>query len=118
MNKRTTGTNKEELAAIFLQNKGYFVIEKNFRVRQAEIDIVARDGQTIVFVEVKYRTNERNGNPLEAVDIRKQRQICKASLFYLNKNKISLDNTPIRYDVVGILGDKITHIENAFDYRG
>lgn len=118
MNKRTTGKDKEELAANYLRDKGYFVIETNFRVRQGEIDIIARDGATIVFVEVKYRSSERSGNPLEAVDIRKQKQISKASLFYMNLKKISLDNTPIRYDVIGILGNEITHIKNAFDYIG
>lgn len=118
MNKRIKGKDKEELAAKFLENKGYYIVETNFRVRQAEIDIVARNGSTIVFVEVKYRSSEKNGNPLEAVDIRKQRQISKAALFYLNSKKISVDTIPIRFDVVGILGEDITHIENAFDYIG
>lgn len=116
MNNRDTGAIKEEIAATFLENKGYFIIEKNFRVRQAEIDIVARDKETIVFVEVKYRKNTSYGHPLDAVDIRKQRQISKAALFYMCKNKISLDNIPIRFDVVAILGEDITHIVNAFNF--
>ena len=94
------------------------IIEKNFQVRQAEIDIIARDGSTIVFIEVKYRSSAGSGHPLEAVTISKQRKICKAALFYMNKNKISPDNTSIRFDVIGILGNDITHIENAFDYVG
>ena len=117
-NKRQTGKNYEDLAIKFLQDKGYFIIEKNFQVRQAEIDIIARDGSTIVFVEVKYRSSASSGHPLEAVTISKQRKICKAALFYMNKNKISPDNTSIRFDVIGILGNDITHIENAFDYVG
>ncbi len=116
MNKRTTGADKEALAAKYLQGKGYFIIQTNYRVRQAEIDIVARDGATIVFVEVKYRSSLVNGNPLEAVDYRKQRQISKAALFYMTESKISTDNTSIRFDVIGILGDEITHIENAFEF--
>lgn len=116
MNKRIKGKDKEELAAKFLENKGYIIVETNFRVRQAEIDIVAKDGSTIVFVEVKYRSSEKNGNPLEAVDMRKQRQISKAALFYMNTRKIPADTIPIRFDVVGILGEDITHIQNAFDY--
>ena len=117
-NKRQTGKNYENLAINFLQDKGYFIIEKNFQVRQAEIDIVARDGSTIVFLEVKYRSSSVSGHPLEAVTPFKQRKICKAALFYMNKNKISPDNTSIRFDVIGILGNEITHIENAFDYVG
>lgn len=115
-NKRQTGKNYEVLAISFLEAKGYFIIEKNFQVRQAEIDLIARDGDTIVFVEVKYRSSVSSGHPLEAVTISKQRKICKAALFYMNKNKISPDNTSIRFDVIGILGDEITHIENAFDF--
>ena len=54
-NKRQVGTEKETLAAEYLEKKGYFIIEKNYRVRQGEIDLIARDGVCIVFVEVKYR---------------------------------------------------------------
>ena len=117
-NKRQQGKDYEELAVKYLKDKGYFIIERNFQVRQAEIDIIARYESTIVFVEVKYRTNASSGHPLEAVTVSKQKKICKAALFYMNKNKISPDNTPIRFDVIGILGDEITHIENEFDYIG
>lgn len=117
MNKRVTGASKELLACEYLRKEGYFIIETNFRVRQGEIDIVARDiDGTICFVEVKYRRDGSTGGALAAVDVRKQRQICKVSLFYMNKNKISPYNTSIRYDVIGIEGDEITHIKNAFPY--
>ncbi|MBE5931817.1 MAG: YraN family protein [Lachnospiraceae bacterium] len=115
-NKRKTGTTYEELAIKYLESKGYFIIQKNFQVRQAEIDIIARQGNTIVFVEVKYRASSASGHPLEAVTIAKQKKICKAALFYMNNNKISPDNSNFRFDVIGILGDEITHIENAFDF--
>ncbi len=115
-NKRQTGKNYEELAIKYLQDKGYFIIEKNFQVRQGEIDIIARDKNTIVFIEVKYRASSSNGHPLEAVTYGKQKKICKSALFYMNKNKISPDNTSIRFDVIGILGNEISHIENAFDF--
>ncbi len=117
-NKRKTGSNYEERAVKYLQEKGYFIIERNFQVRQAEIDIIARDGSTIVFVEVKYRSASSSGHPLEAVTYSKQKKICKAALFYMNKSKISVDNTSIRFDVIGILGDEIFHVENAFDFVG
>ncbi|MBO5387921.1 MAG: YraN family protein [Lachnospiraceae bacterium] len=115
-NKRKTGTDYEELAVNYLEKKKYFIIERNFQVRQAEIDIIARDDNTIVFIEVKYRTTRGSGHPLEAVTIQKQKRICHAALFYMNRNKISPENTSIRFDVIGILGDEITHIENAFDF--
>ena len=115
-NTRCTGALYEEKAAHYLERKGMFIIEKNFRVRQAEIDIIARDGTAIVFVEVKYRKNGNSGHPFEAVDFRKQRKICRAAFFYMNKNKISPENTSIRFDVIGITGDKIEHIENAFSF--
>lgn len=118
MNNRSLGGEKEQMAIDFLREKGYFIIESNFRVRQAEIDIVARDGATIVFVEVKYRSTSKTGHPLEAVDYRKQQKISRAALSYINKNKISIDNTSIRFDVIGILDKEITHIENAFLFRG
>ncbi len=118
MSSRSIGEEKEKLAIDFLQEKGYFIIESNFRVRQAEIDIVARDGNTIVFIEVKYRSSISKGHPLEAVDYKKQQKISRAALAYINRNKISLDNTSIRFDVIGILGKEITHIENAFYFRG
>ena len=117
-NKRREGQQKELVATEYLKNKGYFIIQTNFRVRQGEIDIIARDGETIVFVEVKYRKDLSSGNPLEAVNYAKQRKICRTALFYMNLNKISPDNTPIRFDVIGILGEEITHIVNAFDFVG
>ena len=59
-NKRQVGTEKEKLAAEYLKKKGYFIIEKNYRVRQGEIDLIARDSMCIVFIEVKYRANGRS----------------------------------------------------------
>lgn len=114
-NTRQIGNEKENIAAKYLQDKGYFIVKKNYRVRQGEIDIVARDKSTLVFVEVKYRKNATSGHPLEAVNYKKQKQITKTAMFYMVENKITIDNTPIRFDVIGILGDKIEHIENAFE---
>lgn len=112
---RKIGREKEDLAAEYLEKKGYFIIEKNYSVRQAELDIVARQNDTLVFAEVKYRKNDKTGHPLEAVNYNKQKKISKAALFYMQQNKISIYNTSIRFDVIGILDDNITHIENAFD---
>lgn len=113
---REIGTKYEDMAAQYLQSKGYFIIERNYHIKQAELDIIARSGSTIVFVEVKYRGSSDMGHPLEAVDALKQKRICRAALHYMSRNKISADNTPIRFDVIGILGQEITHVENAFDF--
>lgn len=117
-NKRKIGNSYEEIAIKYLHNNGYKIIDKNFRVKQGEIDIIAYDEETIVFIEVKYRSGSSSGHPLEAVTYSKQKRICKAALFYLNKFKISPFNSKIRFDVIGILGEEIIHIKNAFDYVG
>jgi putative endonuclease len=116
MNKRQTGTAYEEKAALWLESKGMKVMERNFRCRQGEIDLIAQDGKYLVFVEVKYRSADKVGYPAEAVNFRKQKRIADASAYYCYKHKVS-ENQPCRYDVISILGEEITHIENAFEYR-
>ena len=115
MNRRKVGTQFEQLAAQYLEKQGYRILETNFRCRQGEIDLIARDGRYLVFVEVKYRRGRSSGTPLEAVSPLKQRQISKIALFYLNRYKLGEDQ-PIRFDVVGISPGGITHVENAFDF--
>lgn len=113
MNRRKTGQEQEELAARYLEEKGYQILERNYRIRTGEIDIIAKDQNCLVFVEVKYRQNEKLGNPLEAVDYRKQRKICQTAQHYLYRHK--LWNTGCRFDVIGITGTQICHIKNAFE---
>lgn len=115
-NSRNTGTKYELVAAEYLKAEGYDVLEMNYRIRQAELDIIAKDGGCYVFVEVKYRVDDRLGHPLSAVGAAKQKKICKAALFYMNSKKISIYDTAVRFDVIGILGDDVMHIKNAFDY--
>ncbi len=116
MNKREIGSTKENKAADYLSQKGYRVLAKNYRVRQAEIDIVCSHEHTLVFVEVKYRSDASKGFPAESVDIRKQKRISKAALFYMNAHHINPETTSVRFDVIAILQDEITHYENAFDF--
>lgn len=97
-----------------MKTKGYTIIEYNFCCKSGEIDIVAMDGETLVFCEVKYRSNDRKGTPFEAVTIYKQKKICKTALYYITKHQIV--DVPCRFDVVGITGDKIEIIQNAFAY--
>lgn len=114
-NKRETGDRYEQLAVGYLEDHGYSVIERNFRCRMGEIDIVAKEGGYLVFAEVKYRSGKGQGEPLEAVNFRKQQQICKAADVYRVKHGIA-DTVPCRFDVVGILGGEVSLLPNAFSY--
>jgi len=108
----------ESIAATFLKGVGFSIVERNFRCVCGELDIVARDGRTIVFIEVKCRNNQIYGPPQLAVTPFKQRQISKAALVWLSKRR--LYDAEARFDVVAILlhdGElpEIEHIRNAFD---
>lgn len=113
MNKRQLGTEYENVAAEYLQSQGCEIIERNFRCRSGEIDLIAREGEYLCFVEVKYRAGSTCGSPLDAVGSRKQRQILKVAKYYLMKNDMTMD-TPCRFDVVAVEGKKITLLRNAF----
>ncbi len=117
MNKRQVGTDYEAMAARYLEQKGYNILERNYRNPYGEIDIIARAGNMIVFCEVKYRKGNRYGDPLAAVDVRKQRRISKVALYYTAGRKAP-ENVFYRFDVIGIYGDdRIEHIENAFYFQ-
>ena len=92
------------------------VLEYNYRCRRAEIDIVAREGRYLVFVEVKYRKNRKEGSAAEAVDERKKRRIRMGALFYLKEKSCPL-SAPVRFDVVSIDEGKIRLFRNAFPFR-
>ena len=113
MNKREQGSHYETMAAEYLKNKGYEIISQNFFSKNGEIDIIAKDTDTLVFCEVKYRSNTRYGLPEEAVDYRKQDKIRKTAAYYLYRNNFPVE-TRVRFDVIAVLGGKITHIEDAF----
>ena len=117
MNKRAVGTTYEKLAGNYLTGEGYEILEYNFRCRMGEIDIVAKDGEYLVFVEVKYRSSGRTGSPLEAVDTRKQRIISKVASYYCLTHGCG-EGQPCRFDVVAIKGEEYTLIKNAFEYVG
>lgn len=115
MNKRQVGSEKEAKIRKYLEDRGYRIYEMNYRCRQGEIDIIAQDGKYLVFVEVKYRRLTEHGFPEEAVDVRKQRRICKAARYYMYCHGMD-EYTPVRFDVAGILSDEITYTENAFEW--
>lgn len=112
-NKRAKGAHYEDTAAEFLAGQGYTVLERNFQTRRGEIDLIARDGAYLVFVEVKFRSSPEHGYPEEAVDGRKQKTIRQAAVRYLYIRGLGED-TPCRFDVVSILGDEIRLIRDAF----
>lgn len=115
-NNREVGETYEQLAGKYLETQGYKIIEYNYRCRIGEIDIIARNDQQYVFVEVKYRRNLRMGTPLEAVTVKKQRVISKCANYYVLCKGLS--HCAMRFDVIGIVGTEIQHIENAFEYIG
>ncbi len=113
-----TGRSGEREATLFLEKKGYTVLEKNYRRKFGEIDIIARKDDYLVFIEVKTRTGHSHGNPLEAVTVRKQRQISRVAQCYLTEKQ--LHDTAARFDVVAVnmtknSAPKIELIVNAFD---
>lgn len=113
-NCRQIGTQYERKAGDYLIKCGYEILEYNFRCRMGEIDIIARDGEYLVFCEVKYRSGEGQGDPAEAVDFRKQRRISKCAAYYLMIHGIS--DVLCRFDVVSMKGETISLIRNAFEY--
>ena len=115
-NTRAEGNKGEDEACTFLEGNGCRILERNFRSRRGEIDIIAEDEGTMVFVEVKYRKSTGSGQPYEAVTGSKQRTICHTADFYRMKKGL-YENRPYRFDVISILGEKITWYRNAFEYK-
>lgn len=116
MNKRVLGAKMETKACDYLKAQGFRVMERNFRNRQGEIDIIGYHQQYLVFVEVKYRSTQQMGTALAAVDIRKQRQICKVADYYRYIHHMG-DDTMVRYDVLAIQGEDMEWVQNAFPHR-
>ncbi len=113
MNKRQIGAEYEKKAVALLLEKGYEILEVNYRNRMGEIDTIAKDGKYICFIEVKFRTNSDFGSPLEAVDAKKQKQIRKVAWYYLMCHGYN-EWTPCRFDVIAYEGEDVMHLENAF----
>ncbi len=116
--KQTTaerGRDAENAASFFLKGKGYTIVERNYRWGKAEVDIIARQGGTLVFVEVKMRSGTAFGNPEEFVDAAKENRLMEAAEHYLAENDLEC---ALRFDIVGILllhGKRyFTHFEDAF----
>ena len=114
MDNISYGVIGEASAVQYLENKGYHILEKNFRCPLGEIDVIASDGGTIVFVEVKHRATLKYGYPAEAVTRFKQNHISRVAASYIQRKR--LYDYPARFDVIEVLDGKIVnHIENAFE---
>lgn len=115
------GKRSEEIAAQYLCSKGYRILERNYRTPRGELDIIAQDGDVLVFVEVKARRGVQFGEPQWAVDERKRQHLIKASLFYLSRKKIQ--DRCCRFDIVVVREDdqgqpSIELIQNALEVEG
>ena len=119
-NNKDLGNNGEKIACLFLETKGYKIIEKNYRGNRKEIDIIAEKDGYIIFVEVKTRSSVNFGTPSESVNITKQTHIISAAKKFLIDNMDLYEKLQPRFDVVEIYRDKTAnknyarHIEGAF----
>lgn len=113
---RARGEATEQAAAEWLQARGLRLVARNQHAKGGELDLVMRDGETLVFVEVRHRASTRHGHPLETVTPSKQRRLVQAARFYLLRNGLSC---PCRFDVVGVTGTapqlEFTWVRAAFD---
>ncbi len=123
MNKnKSLGIYGEKTAIKFLESKGYKILTKNYRCKIGEIDIIAADGDTLSFVEVKTRSSDKYGLPGEAVNYNKQIKIVKTALHYITKNRLT--KWMSRFDIVEILVNEdnsinsIELLKDAFQYSG
>lgn len=115
----TTGRKGEDLAVAHLRGLGYNLLDRNYRCGFGEIDIIARDEEFLVFVEVKTRRSAAYGTPFEAVDLRKQRRICRVALDYINKHR--LHDQPVRFDVAAVFmsgkgAPRVEILQNCFEF--
>ena len=113
MSRRSFGSEGEHLVRDYLTGQGYKVADMNYRRGPGEIDVIARQGKTVVFIEVKRRTDDRYGRPAEAVTAQKRGRIVRTALLYLQERQC--DDAPVRFDVVELSPGRINHIEGAFD---
>lgn len=114
-NRRRVGAGYEKSAGAYLESRGFRILTYNFRCARGEIDIISLEGEVLVFTEVKYRRNALAGNPLEAVDRRKQGRICRCADYYRVRYPFMAGRS-CRFDVIGILGDEIRLVRDAFSY--
>ncbi|KXS45489.1 MAG: putative endonuclease [Candidatus Frackibacter sp. T328-2] len=117
LTKQELGKCGEEIATKYLKENSYQIVQRNYRCRFGEIDIIAYKDNYLIFVEVKTKQNDKFGSPQAEVDFKKQRKLQQLALYYITQNQEQ--NVDLRFDVIGIVyrGEsdyKISHLENAF----
>ena len=114
---RARGIRGEALAVTYLKKKGYKIIERNYRCQWGEIDLIARDGKTLIFVEIKSRSSSGFGLPQDAVDRFKQEKLIQAARAYMAEHHVQ-ETIPARFDVVAVQltpsGPEMELIKDAF----
>ena len=113
-NRRELGKEYEAAVRRILEKRGYRILRENYRCPIGEIDLIARDRKTLVFVEVKYRSSKRCGLPEEAVSVGKQRRISRTARWYLMEQGYA-DEVICRFDVAAVSKDGVRIYQNAFD---
>ena len=113
--KKKLGKDGEKKACKYLKKHGYKILKRNFVNPFGEVDIIARTGDIIAFVEVKTRQSDVFGMPSEAVNRQRQRKYILAANYYLREK---LDDFTVRFDIIEVLPDGINHIESAFEADG
>lgn len=111
----STGKQAETAACQYLKKQGLAILTTNYSCRIGEIDIIARDKNSLVFIEVRFRKNSSHGSGLESVTYRKQQKIRRTAQLYLLQEKLT-DKIPVRFDVIGVSGQPLEFewIRNAF----
>ena len=115
-NTQCLGRRGESIAEGYLLSLGYRILERNYRNPFGEMDLIAMEGSTVVFVEVKTRNSSRFGSPELAVDLRKQQRLSRIAMEYLVRKAWTCK--PCRFDVVAIRGKDVDLIRNAFETGG
>ncbi|MFC3394121.1 YraN family protein [Brenneria rubrifaciens] len=118
MNRRATGARYEQQARRYLERAGLTFAAANITLRGGELDLVMRDQQTWVFVEVRYRRNADFGGAAASVTYRKRQRLLHAAAVWLAQHGASFDTVDCRFDVLAITGDQFTWLPNAFNAQG
>jgi len=117
--RQQLGKDSEQLAVEYLQKEGYEILQRNYRIRSGEIDVVAKEKNTLVFIEVKSRSTTRYGHAIQSLTRQQQKRLSKTALTYMHQHK--LKDQSARFDVVAIqknqyMGIEIRLIKNAFEF--
>ncbi len=116
MDRAQRGHAAEDAAVALLRSKGYRIVVRNYRCRQGELDIVAFDGDELVFVEVRSRASASHGDALDAIGVKKQQQVARVAQVYLSRENPKFSSC--RFDLVAQTGEQLEHIIDAFRAEG